>query len=166
MSSNPNIALREIYKAAGREADYFELAGPDLLLYRAQTTEDFEGKVFILSPRVDGAGPRDVPTFERDGKIWVKGCTAASGKNRFGVSTFDKPVLPTKNHTHCYEIPKKVTLPEGLAITKDNFNKTFKAFHYSLAPKNDMLLELFVQSLKVVANACKKVVSEAKTGDE
>jgi hypothetical protein len=156
MSSNP-ATLKDIYAAAGRAADYFERTGPDLHLYRAQTNDDFEKKVFVLEP-----SKADVRTENRDGKIWVLGCSAVKGKYHTGVSTFDKQVLPTKNHTRMYEIPKKVDLPEGLAITKDNFNKTFNATHYSLAPKNDMQMELFIQSLKVVADACKIVDEEAK----
>jgi hypothetical protein len=157
MSSNPAAVLKEIYAAAGRAADYFETTGPDLHLYRAQTNDDFKKNVFILEP-----GKADVRTEDRQGKLWVLGCSAVKGKYHNGVSTFDKQISPTKNHTRMYEIPKKVDLPEGLAITKDNLNKTFNATHYSLAPKNDMPMELFIQSLKVVADACKMLDEEAK----
>jgi hypothetical protein len=154
MASNPALTLKAIYEAAGKAQDYFEAVGPDIFLYRAQTQDDFEKNVFILSPRYEGPGPKDVHVVEREGKLWVLGCSAVSGKNHTGVSTFDRPVYPTKNHTKIYKIPKGVKLPENLAITKDKFSSSFKATHYSIAPKNDMELPLFFASLKIVADAC------------
>lgn len=141
--------LKQAYIAAGRAQDYFEDRTPNYDLWRAQTIEDENNNIFFLQPRLgDDGGPVDVQTEIINGIRFVKGCYAVKGKGHTGISTFDKPVEPTPAHKVKYRIPSGVEIPENLAVTRDNFSGRFGATHHTIAPKNDMTLELFIQSLK------------------
>lgn len=86
----------------------------------------------------------------RDGKQWVLGCRCVSGDYR-GVSVYDVRVTWLGHGWMNYRIPQGTSVPENLAVTKDHALPSFKATHYTLAPKDDMPLELFIESLKVIA---------------
>jgi len=54
-----------------------------------------------------------------------------------------KEGLPKGKNWEYYKIPKGTTLPEGLAIVKDEYNSTFEATRYTIAPVQDMTLSQF-----------------------
>lgn len=68
-----------------------------------------------------------------------------------GLSTFDKPGLPSGPDWEYYRIPAGTELPEGLAIVKDTYSKTMDATHYTIAPTHDMPLEQFKMLLTKLA---------------
>ena len=98
----------------------------------------------------------DVKVFIRNGEKWIKGCrTNRKGDEHWGVSLWDiKPkfaemgwfnfCLPGK------ESDNPIPLPPSLAITQDD-DYTTRSNHYTIAPKNDMPLSLYVQNLKKLA---------------
>lgn len=154
-------ALKDIYALAGRPGEFFEGATP-VTLWRAQSRQDFKKEVFLMQPhpgyvkkdKITGEVIKerlpDVQIIERDGKKIVKGCRCVRGDYR-GISVFDVMVTWLGPSWMNYEIPEGTAIPENLAVTKDHYIKAHKATHYTLAPKDDMPLELFLASLKVVA---------------
>ena len=52
--------------------------------------------------------------------------------------------------TKHFKIPADTKIPEGLAVTKDH-KIPQGAFHYTIAPKDDMPLALFLQQLKTMS---------------
>ena len=76
----------------------------------------------------------------------VKGCRTMSGLHR-GVSVFDKK--NPRLRFDWYIIPANSKLPDALAVTRDD-DKTIssKPIHYTLAPKDNMPLSLFLQYLR------------------
>ena len=80
----------------------------------------------------------------------VKGCRTMSGEHR-GVSVFDKKNAALKNFDW-FKIPAGTDIPEGLAVTRDaSYTVSAKPIHYTLAPKDDMTLSLFLQQLRSMA---------------
>lgn len=68
-----------------------------------------------------------------------------------GISTFDMKVTWYGSRTtKHYVIPAHTEIPPGLAVTKDHKNAQ-GAYHYTIAPKDDMMSELFMQTLKVMS---------------
>ncbi|WLI89162.1 hypothetical protein Q4S45_21095 [Massilia sp. R2A-15] len=51
--------------------------------------------------------------------------------------------------TKHFKIPAGTQIPPGLAVTKDHQNVQ-GAFHYTIAPKGDVPLPLFLQQLKTM----------------
>ena len=68
-----------------------------------------------------------------------------------GISTFDKPGVPSGKDWVHYKIPKGTILPPGLAIIQDSFNESFNAVHYTIAPAYDMPLAIFKSLLNELA---------------
>ncbi len=97
---------------------------------------DFIEAGFVLS----NGRPRAADiTIESRGEIkWV--CVKERPR---GLSTFDKEGLPKGKNWEYYKIPKGTTLPEGLAIVKDEYNDRYDATHYTIAPVSDMPLDQF-----------------------
>ncbi len=95
----------------------------------------------------------DISTELRDGVRYVL-CT-----NRpRGISTFDKPVVFTRDDWNYFRIPQGTVIPTGLAIVKDFFNSSYGATHYTIAPAYDMPAEQFIFLLDCFArNATKEV---------
>lgn len=87
----------------------------------------------------------------------VKGCRAVDKSVRHrGVSVFDA-TRSFKGFTW-YRIPAGTPIPPGLAVTKDeDFRKNGEAIHYTIAPKDDMPLSLFLQHLKGFEAVASKV---------
>lgn len=154
--------LKDIYSDAGLPGKFFEGATPTTL-WRAQSRQDFKKQVFVMQPhpgyvkkdkdtgKVLKTRLADVEIVERHGKQIVKGCRCVKGDYR-GISVFDTKVTWLGPNWINYEIPEGTEIPENLAVTKDHYIKAHKATHYTLAPKDDMPLELFLASLKVVAD--------------
>jgi hypothetical protein len=158
--------LKKIYASQGLSDRYFDDKTP-CELWRAQSRQDFKKDVFIMQPhpgyekrdaegRVIKQRLPDVKIIERDGKMVVLGCRCTSGDYR-GISVFDKAVTWMGPNWINYLIPKGTHLPESLAITKDHFLRMYEATHYTIAPKDDMPLDLFIQTLKIVASKAKLV---------
>lgn len=76
----------------------------------------------------------------------VRGCRTMKGEHR-GVSVFDK--RNPHGRFEWYLLPANATLPDALAVTRDVKipSKTLPN-HYTVAPKDDMPLSLFLQYLK------------------
>ncbi|BBA32001.1 uncharacterized protein sS8_0031 [Methylocaldum marinum] len=60
-----------------------------------------------------------------------------------GISTFDKPGIPSGKDWVHYKIPAGTRLPAGLAIVQDSYNESFGATHYTIAPAYDMPIANF-----------------------
>jgi hypothetical protein len=158
--------LKDIYAAAGLADRFYEGATP-IELWRAQSDRDFKKEVFIMLPhpgyvKKDTHGHvikerlPDVQIVARDGKQIVRGCRCTQGDYR-GISVFDAKVTWLGPKWVNYRIPKETPVPENLAVTRDHSIPRHQATHYTLAPKDDMTLELFVQSLKIIASRAEKV---------
>ncbi len=80
----------------------------------------------------------------------VKGCRTMNGEHR-GVSVFDKKNVALKNFDW-FKLPAGTVIPEGLAVTRDaTYSVSAKPIHYTVAPKDDMTLSLFLQQLRSMA---------------
>ena len=124
-----------------------DVRNPDVLLHDKNGT----------SPQYKGDGFQNLHTEGKELKLTaeilrnadqyiVKGCRTMSGLHR-GVSVFDKknPRLPFD----WYIIPANAKLPDALAVTRDAPERARSTpIHYTLAPKDDMPLSLFLQYLK------------------
>jgi hypothetical protein len=141
--------LKDVLISKDQIDRYYERATP-VNLWRAlnvkRNTHPFEfvEKPFVLSngrPR-----PADIKIEKVRGKKWVR----VKERPR-GISTFDKPGLPSGRHWEYYKIPKGTVLPYGLAIVKDEYNTRFNATHYTLAPFFDMPLSRFKTLLSQLA---------------
>lgn len=106
-------------------------------------------KGFILSngkPR-----PADITIEEKNGVSWVM-----VKRRPRGVSTFNKPGVPSGKDWSYFKIPKGTVLPNGLAIVKDEYNDYFGAVHYTIAPAYDMPLEHFKLLLRKLESNIRK----------
>jgi hypothetical protein len=150
--------LRDLYARMGLADRYYDGATPTEL-WRSQSPKDFKREAFILThhpgyTRKDGQQRLpDVKIEERDGKLWVLGCQCVYGAGDYrGISVFDERVTWLGPDWVNCRIPKGTPIPENFAVTKDRYQPRYGATHYTIAPKNDMPLELFIQSLKIVAS--------------
>jgi hypothetical protein len=90
--------------------------------------------------------PADIDIKPIGGTKWV-----LVRKAPRGISTFDCCGIPKGNDWRYYRIPAGTLLPPGLVVVRDNFNETFQATHYTIAPDRDMPLELFKLLLRKFA---------------
>ncbi|MCW7536746.1 hypothetical protein OOT46_02620 [Aquabacterium sp. A7-Y] len=68
-----------------------------------------------------------------------------------GVSVFDKKNTQLRSFDW-YRLPAGTELPPALAVTRDSPSATSsRPIHYTVAPKDDMPLSLFLQHLKGLA---------------
>lgn len=140
--------LRKVYEAEGLLPYYFDKLTP-CDLFRGQRPDEFKKKMPVIYPnpgfiRKDGdARPADVAIVERDGQKIVLGCVSVRGLHR-GVSTFDQP-NPHLRGFRWFKLPVNSKIHESLAVTQDDYKKIGN--HFTLAPKNDMPLELFLIAL-------------------
>jgi hypothetical protein len=138
-------ALRRIYEEKGLLKYYFDKDVPRDL-FRGQSKTEAKQGLPILYPNPGftpkGKPPRlpDVEIVEVDEKKIVKGCRTTRGDYR-GVSTFDRK-NPNLGGFAWYKLPKATPIPEALAITQDS-DLANKANHFTVAPKDDMPLDLF-----------------------
>ncbi|MGN2246288.1 hypothetical protein ACFWZ3_06335 [Frateuria sp. GZRR35] len=145
-------ALKNIYRDAGRSKYYFDDTTPRDL-YRGQSKNEARQGRPVLHPnpgfrRRDGSERLpDVKIVERDGRQIVIGCRCVSGDYR-GVSTFDRTTA--LGGFRWYRLPKGTAIPEAIAVTQDS-DFSDRANHFTLAPKDDMPLELFQIWLNALA---------------
>ena len=149
--------LKNIYSMAGLSDRFWDTLTP-LELWRAQKNTDFKLDIMVLEPH-PGNETRlpDIKVVERDNQKFVLGCRCVKGDFR-GVSTFDMRVtwFGSRTTKH-FVIPANTKIPLGIAVTKDHKNAQ-GAYHYTIAPKDDMPLSLFLQNLKVLSNDAKLVI--------
>lgn len=144
--------LKAIYERAGMLVRYFDKTVPRDL-FRGQSRSELKQGLPAIYPnpgfiRKDGKPrPSDVRIFERDGKKYVAGCRCIYGEHR-GVSVFDR-VNSDLPGFRWLKLPKGTGIPEALAITQDGDSRE-RANHYTIAPKDDMPLELFLVWLNVL----------------
>ncbi|WP_338845552.1 hypothetical protein V8J88_17695 [Massilia sp. W12] len=104
--------------------------------------------------------PPDVKVIERDGQSVVLGCRCLSGHFR-GISLFDITITWLGPKWRNYLIPAGTPIPGALMVTRDHYSRGTGATHYTLGPKDDMPLALFIQTLKAVALHAKLVAKES-----
>jgi len=148
--------LKDVLISKGKLDRYFEGNVP-VNLWRALNRKANQGVFdFVEQPMVLSNGrprPADIKIESRAGVKWV--CVKERPR---GLSTFDKPGLPKGKDWDYYKIPKGTTLPEGIAIVKDEFNTRFDAHHYTIAPAYDMPLSQFKAKLSQLASQLIKEV--------
>lgn len=141
--------LKKLYAERGLLHFYFDDTVP-VDLYRGQSTGDAQKGLPVIYPnpgfvrKTGEAREPDVAIVERDGKRIVLGCFSIKGLHR-GISTFDRP-NPALRNFRWYKLGKGGKIHSALAITQDDDHKD-KVNHYTIAPKNDMPLELFLVCL-------------------
>lgn len=144
-------ALRKIYEQQNRLPYYFDKTVP-IDLFRGQSRDEAKKDLPIIYPnpgfvRANGkVRIADVMITTIDGKQFVKGCRTTAGEYR-GISTFDK--MREFPGFKWYKLPAGTKIPEALAITQDSA-KPNESNHYTIAPKDDMTLELFQTWLNVL----------------
>ena len=135
------IVLSDVLIARGEIDRLFQGEVP-VTLWRAMNVKhnrspmEFVEKGFVMS----NGRPRkaDIAITTINGVEWVR----IKDRPR-GLSTFDKPGLPKGRDWEYYKIPKGTKLPVGLVIVRDEFNESYGATHYTLAPAVDMPLAHF-----------------------
>lgn len=141
--------LYKVYEANGLLPYYFDKETP-CDLFRGQSPDELKRQMPIIYPnpgftrKTGSIRPPDVAIVERDGKKIVLGCVTVRGLHR-GVSTFDRP-NPALRGFKWYKLPVHSKIHESLAVTQDDYNES-GGNHFTLAPKNDMPLELFMIAL-------------------
>lgn len=137
--------LKKIYEEQGLLRFFFDQTVPRDL-FRGQSRTERKQGLPVLYPnpgfqRKDGSTRLpDVLIEERDGKQFVKACRCVRGDYR-GISTFDRKNTALPGF-QWHKLPQGTAIPPALAITQDSDFKD-RANHFTIAPKDDMTLELF-----------------------
>jgi len=142
---------------------------PDVLLQDGQGhTPQYEGGAAegALETDADPLQPRTAAIIRTADDYVVKGCRATFPARHRGVSVFDRINPRLKNNTWI-RIPEGTPIPEALAVTRD-FDPGVRGFgmprHYTIAPKNDMPLSLFLQHLKSLEAAATEISAGEANG--
>lgn len=105
-------------------------------------------KSFLLS---DGrVRNEDIKTYDKNGEKWVD---CKSG----GISLFDALGFPVKSWDYFVLSIEKTKIPFGLVITKDDWHKKFKCYHYTIRPNWDMPVTKFCVLLDDLVKCLQKV---------
>lgn len=146
--------LKKIYAAEKLLHRYFDKEVP-CDLFRGQQAREAKLGLPIIYPnpgftKADGSiRPPDILIEERDGIQFVVGCRTIRGKYR-GISVFDRANSALRSFKW-YKLPAGVKIPEALAITQDD-NYSDMPNHYTIAPKDDMPLDLFQAWIKILCD--------------
>ncbi|WP_299587150.1 hypothetical protein [uncultured Microbulbifer sp.] len=92
----------------------------------------------------------DIKTYRKGGELWVD---CKSG----GISLFDAKGCPVKSWEYFLLSFDNAKIPKGLVITKDDWHKRFKCFHYTIRPNWDMPVTKFCMLLDNLAECLQKV---------
>jgi hypothetical protein len=146
--------LKNIYAKAGLLARFFDDQTPCDLFRGQSRTEAKQGLPYLYPhpgyvQRNGAERPPDVLIFERDGQKFVAGCRTIQGQHR-GISTFDDKNSRLAGF-QWFKLPKGTAIPPGLAVTRDSDKDLIK--HYTIAPKDDMPLDLFLVWLNALNSA-------------
>lgn len=148
--------LRDIYLDAGKIDSYFEGSVP-ADLWRARKKSSVEPIFTLVEEKfiLSSGRPREADIeIDRSGVVpWVRVELRAGG-----ISTWDRSGVFKGSGWEYYKIPEGMSLPEGLAITKDYFNPRMNAWHYTISPARDMPLQHFKDLLRQLAT---QVLSQA-----
>jgi hypothetical protein len=125
---------------------------PDVLLVDSEGgSPQYEGDNGLVSEDRETM-PKTAELVDSASRYTVKGCRSTyPGKHR-GVSTFDR-VHQGLRGFRWIKLPTGTPIPPGLAVTRD-FDATranptsTDPRHYTIAPKNDMPLSLFLAHLR------------------
>lgn len=99
-------------------------------------------KSFLLS---DGrVRDEDIKTYLKNDVLWVRCKTG-------GISLFDAFGCPVKSWEYFKFTFDTTKIPRGLVITKDDWHKRFKCFHYTIRPNWDMPVTKFCMLLDEMA---------------
>jgi len=145
-------ALRDILLEVGEIDRYFEGRVP-VNLWRAKKIRDVGALFEIVEQEV--VRPRGAP---RKPDITIENGWVRVRNRPRGLSTFDQPNI-FKGSWAYYKIPKGTILPTGLAIVRDQYNHTYGATHYTIAPAHDMPLFQFKKKLEELAGMLEQMVS-------
>lgn len=107
----------------------------------------------------DPEQPRTAAIVSAAQEYVVKGCRATFPARHRGVSVFDRVNPKLRNNTWI-RIPEGTPIPEALAVTRDfdiGAPDIGAPRHYTVAPKNDMPLSLFLQHLKSLEAAAAEI---------
>lgn len=129
---------------------------PDVLLQdQAGTSPQFKDAKREALVVDDKKGTITAAILRDADKYMVKGCRTMSGDFR-GVSVFDR--TNPRLSFDWFKIGKGTELDKALACTRDGPLplESAEAVHYTIAPKDDMALSLFLQYLKAIANVAEK----------
>ena len=180
--------MKKIYEAGGKLAYFFEQRTP-VNLYRRRNIGDksmimqptiigfgaedrprlpdikLEDEVGV-SPQFDGATMRREPNSKPltkqligdASKYTVKGCRTIKGDYR-GVSVFDM-VNPRARGVEWFYIEADTKIPPGLAVTQDGDKRPGESLHYTIAPKDNMPFDLFLQHLTGLEAILKKQATQ------
>jgi hypothetical protein len=124
---------------------------PDVLVNDARgVSPQYENGDINGAIALDESGVLTRYILANAGDYVVQGCRTIKGDHR-GLSLFDKtnPRLPFV----WFRLPKGSKIPPGIAVTRDADveHDELAAIHYTVAPKDDMPLSLFLQHLKELA---------------
>lgn len=123
---------------------------PDVLVQNDQgSSPQYEGGDLGRLVTEAPAKPVTADILRHADQYIVKGCRTMSGDHR-GVSVFDKKNTGLR-HFEWYKLPKGTAIPDSLAVTRDaTYTTSPDPIHYTVAPKDDMSLALFLQTLKAL----------------
>jgi len=86
----------------------------------------------------------DIKTYTKNGELWVHCRTG-------GISLFDALGYPVKSWDYFMLSIDHTKIPNGLVITKDDWHKKFKCFHYTIRPNWDMPVAKYCMLLDELA---------------
>lgn len=132
---------------------------PDVLVTAEDTDKSPQFKDGTVSEDLVTEGKSMAVTTEmiREGdKYIVKGCRTMKGDFR-GLSVFNN--LNKRLPFDWYLIDEDTPIPDGLAVTRDAEMSATGTIHYTVAPKDDMTLSLYLVQLKALGDSAKKVTT-------